>query len=79
MADDPIQGSPRAFRSSSVLPVREVVGEVLGQRDGLVRLRVDLEHHPRAVFAPGGLKEEAHSVSVWSMPHANPMPLVLVR
>ena len=30
--------------------------------------------------APGGLKDEAHSVSrVWSMPHANPMPLVLVR
>ena len=76
MANNPIQGSPRAFTEFvRLVSSGGVVSEVFGQRDGLARFRVDLEHHPPPSSPQLDLKEETHSVSsLWSMPHANPIP-----
>src|SRR5207249_2098344 len=60
MADDPVQGSPRALTEFVRLAgPGGVVSEVLGQRDRLARFRVDLEHHPRTVFTPAGLERRS--------------------
>src|SRR5262245_53684166 len=57
MADDPVQGSPRALAKFVRLAgPGGVVSEVLGQRDGLARFRVNVEHHPRPVLTPAGLE-----------------------